>query len=470
MALELVTKPHLDWVRTLSPAEEEALRAVKAGKADETQHTACLAMLNAARDADRWILCDCREEEGQWPVIVPVRRTRARFALSNRPDTEEPHAGDCVFARGETGNRAGGGARPAVFDDMFDPFPDGETFAEDEPAPAAGDRWGFAGLSHGRPPRTVSAMLHTLTDAARLNMLAVADGFSSERQWLAEIERAAGAFRLAPGVPMPAFLFTDPADWRSGEVARKLEAAEPDWPERHKPFALLCWTARDVDGTGINRAHPRLGQVEVRSRVAAPEVGRNRVPGPWLFLGLVARSEDSRQWECLRARAQPVVSTLCPVPVDSHAERRALGTLRRLVHSLENDPGLREKLGGAVRAELEKPLFRFETAGGPCLPDFLLTVTRPGGRGHTPGRPGPRGADGRYDPGGVARYVVEVMGFDDAEYESGKVDMHRRMRTLGRLFRMEAPQFDSRRNPLRHQRERIAADIRNDMLRRWARK
>ena len=193
------------------------------------------------------------------------------------------------------------------------------------------------------------------------------------------------------------------------------------------------------------------------------------MPGPWLFLGLVARSEDSRQWECLRARAQPVVSTLCPVPVDSHAERRALGTLRRLVRGLENAPGLPETLGGGVRAELEKPLFRFETAGGPCLPDFLLTVTRPGGRGHMPGRPGPRGADGRYGPGGIARYVVEVMGFDDAEYEHGKADMHRRMRTLGRLFRMEAPQFDSPRNPLRRQRERIAADIRNDMLRRWGR-
>lgn len=469
MALELVTKPHLDWVRTLSSAEEQALRAVKAGEADETQHTACLAMLNAARDADRWILCDCREDEGQWPVIVPVRRTRKLFALSNRPDTEEPHAEGCVFARGETAHRTGGNARPAVFDDMFDPFPDGETLADDEPAPAAGDRWGFSGLSHGRPPRTVSAMLHTLTDAARLNMLAVSDGFSSERQWLAEIARTAGAFRLAPGVPMPAFLFTDPADWRSGEVARKLEAAEPGWPERHKPFALLCWTARDIDETGINRAHPRLGHVEVRSGVAAPEVGRNRVPGPWLFLGLVARSEDSRQWECLRARAQPIVSTLCPVPVDSHAERRALGTLRRLVRGLENDHGLREALGGAVRVELEKPLFRFETAGGPCLPDFLLTAARPGGRGHMPARPGPRGADGRYDPGGTARYVVEVMGFDDAEYERDKVEIHRRMRTLGRLFRMEAPQFDSPRNPLRRQRERIAADIRSDMLRRWAR-
>lgn len=86
-----------------------------------------------------------------------------------------------------------------------------------------------------------------------------------------------------------------------------------------------------------------------------------------------------------------------------------------------------------------------------------------------PGRPGPRNADGRYDPGGIARYVVEVMGFHDPEYERGKADMHRRIRTLGRLSRIEAPQFDSRHNPLRRQCERIAADIRSDLLRRWAR-
>ena len=198
---------------------------------------------------------------------------------------------------------------------------------------------------------------------------------------------------------------------------------------------------------------------------------QNRVRGPWLFLGLVARSEDRRQWECLSASAQPIVSTLCPVPVDSHSERRALGTLRRLVRGLEADPGLREALGGTLRAELEKPLFRFETAGGPCLPDFLLTITRPGGGGHMPGNPGPRRADGRYDPGGVLRCVIEVMGFDDAEYESGKADMHRRMRTLGRrLCRMEAPQFDSPDYPLRRQRETIGADIRSHIMRRWGRK
>ena len=106
MAFELVTKPHLGWVRTLSPAEDRALRAVKAGEADEEQQAVCLAMLNAARDADRWILCDCQEEEGQQAVIVPVRRTRSHFALSNRPDTEGAACGG-LPVRPRQGRRRG---------------------------------------------------------------------------------------------------------------------------------------------------------------------------------------------------------------------------------------------------------------------------------------------------------------------------------------------------------------------------
>lgn len=70
----------------------------------------------------------------------------------------------------------------------------------------------------------------------------------------------------------------------------------------------------------------------------------------------------------------------------------------------------------------------------------------------------------------VARHVVEVIRFDDPEYESGKAEKHGRVRTLGCLFRMEAPQFDSRHNPLRRQRGRIGADARSDILRRRDRK
>lgn len=95
-----------------------------------------------------------------------------------------------------------------------------------------------------------------------------------------------------------------------------------------------------------------------------------------------------------------------------------------------------------------------------------------GGRTGTirPGHSGPRRTDGRYDAGGILRCIVEVMGFDDSEYERGRSEMHPRMRTLGHLYRMEAPQFDSGHNPLRRQRERIAADICSDILRCQAQK
>ena len=55
---------------------------------------------------------------------------------------------------------------------------------------------------------------------------------------------------------------------------------------------------------------------------------------------------------------------------------------------LETDPGLRGALGGTVRVALEKPLAAIDVAGGPCLPDFLLTVARPGAYDHLPGGPG----------------------------------------------------------------------------------
>ena len=185
----------------------------------------------------------------------------------------------------------------------------------------------------------------------------------------------------------------------------------------------------------------------------------NRVPGPWLFLGIVARPEDDGPWECLAAWAQPIVAPEWPVPVDSGQERRAFKTLRRLAACLEDDMALRRALGAGVRVRMEKPLTNYETALGPCLPDFLLTVTLPDAMaGAEPGRP---------DGGAIARYVVEVMGLDDPGYERKKAKMHARMGRIGRLFRMEAGEFDSRFNDIERQGERIAQDITNDLVWRW---
>ena len=165
----------------------------------------------------------------------------------------------------------------------------------------------FTGLPAGSRHRTLANMLRTLMQTARLNTLHGAERFSSPREWLPEITRAAEQFYIADGVPASDFLFTDPAGWAEGEVARRLEEAEPDWPKGATPYAMLCWLARDLNDDEINPANPQEGHVEVASGVLSPRVFLNRVPGPWLCLGIVARPKQDEPWECLAAWAQPIV-------------------------------------------------------------------------------------------------------------------------------------------------------------------
>ena len=183
------------------------------------------------------------------------------------------------------------------------------------------------GLSQGQRPWTMRGILWTLMHTARLHRLAVADGFSSSRGWLAAIEKAAEQFYLPPEVPASEFLFTDPKSWNSGEVGRRLDAAGQDLPKFEEPFAFLCWPALDVSEYEINGRNRELGHVKVCTPVVRPIIGDKPVRRPYLFLGAVERSEDGKRWECTKACAQPIVATDCPIPVDSHYERRALGSL-----------------------------------------------------------------------------------------------------------------------------------------------
>ena len=136
------------------------------------------------------------------------------------------------------------------------------------------------------------------------------------------------------------------------------------------------------------------------------------------------------------AYAQPIAAPDLPIPVESGYERQALLSLPQLVRDLRSDGELREALGGAVEVELQKPLFPVRVREGLCLPDILLTVTRPDAA-RRPGDPDPGSSDGPFDDCDKARYVIEVMGFDDAEYERKKEETHARMERLGRVIRLE---------------------------------
>ena len=460
MVLHLVrnrrAKPPLSIVRALSAEEEDALRRVKEGIDRPGENPVYSATVTSAWAERLWILCDCRDGSPKERAIITLARKKKSGLVhfSNIPRTEVPHVEGCLFAPGDGARRR---MPDIVFGDVLRPVAER---AGDE-GPGLGPQQRIAMPGTGSRSPSLAGHLRRLMQAASLHRLSVCERFASPRDWLAGIARAAGAFRTPEDVAVSDLLFTDPRTWASGHVAKVLDRLQAEWPKKKgTPFVWLCWMARDIDGCEVNRAHPALGHVRVLTDMVVPTVMGNRVDGPWLFLGEVGRSPETGRWECMEACAQPIASARRPVPVDSHNERRALGALRSTIRSLENDADLGNALGGAARVDLEKPLFDIETVGGPCRPDFILTVIRPGGPDGGP-------ADGRHLLGDSARYVIEVMGFDDPEYESAKAKTHRRMRNLGRLFSMDAGQFDSRRNDLQRQAERIARYIRNDLMLRW---
>ena len=461
MVLHLVrnrrAKPPLSIVRALSAEEEEALRRVKEGIDRPGENPVYSATVTSAWAERLWILCDCRDgSPGERAIITLARKKKSGLVhFSNIPRTEVPHVEGCLFAPGDGARRR---MPDIVFGDVLRPV--AERAGGEGPGLGPQQRIAMPGTGSRSP--SLAGHLRRLMQAASLHRLSVSEGFASPRDWLAGIAHAAGIFRTPEDVAVSDLLFTDPRTWASGHVAKVLDRLRAERPKAETPFAWLSWMARDIDGCEVNRAHPALGHVRVLTGVVVPTVMGNRVDGPWLFLGEVGLAPETGRWECMEACAQPIASARRPVPVDSHSERRALGALRSLVRSLENDADLGRALGGAVRVDLEKPLFDIETVGGPCRPDFILTVIRPGGPDGGP-------ADGRHLLGDSARYVIEVMGFDDPEYESGKAKTHRRMRNLGRLFSMDAGQFDSRRNDLQRQADKIARYIRNDLMLRWGR-
>ena len=447
-------------IRKLTQDEARSIEAVKRDGTSPTVEPYFSLVQMLVRDGLR-IECGCRPDLPRGPLLGTRRKRDGRTFVVNLPKQNVAHAEDCVF-RVERPPMP-----PIVHSDVFKLISHADADRDDIDPDFPVNRKS-RGLWQGQRPRTMRGILWTLMHTARLHRLAVADGFSSSRRWLAAIGKAAEQFYLPPRkVPASEFLFTDPKSWNSGEVGRRLDAAGQDWPEFEDPFALLCWFARDVSEYEVNDTNRELGHVRVRTPVVRPIIGDNPVIGPYLFLGVVERSGDGRRWGCTKACVHPIVAANCPIPVDSHYERRALGSLRSLVRNLEKSGKLKKALGGAVRVELEKPLIRTEVSGGPCLPDFLITVTRPNAYSHLLQGPGHPKHHGRFNPRDRARYVVEVMGFDDEEYERDKEETHPRMRRIGPVWCMEGSEFDSVDNPLRRQREEITADIEDDLLEWW---
>ena len=308
----------------------------------------------------------------------------------------------------------------------------------------------------------------------RLNGHRLLDRFVAVMNRIGETRQGAFARGIAP---------VDDAGY-GGAIARAERLANEDGLEeaarRRLRAELEAHAALAADWLEFERLFREAGELDERYRELEQRAVREDVPRSLLSEWTAWRDRNLRfekdaRWvfgderidECRMAYAQPIAALELPIPVESGYERQALLSLPRLVRDLRSDGALREALGGAVEVELQKPLFPVRVREGLCLPDVLLTVTRPGGSGHGPGDPDSGSPDGPFDDSARARYVIEVMGFDDAEYERKKEETHRRMERLGRVIRLEGKRFGSDSNGLERQRDRITGRIAKELIRRW---
>lgn len=436
----LVRKRDLSVAVALTSEQVYAIRTVENGDGDEHLRSVVVGVMERAHAQGLWLGCDCRRDAGRRPVVAPCRSHLGNdyWRVLGTPQLE--HDRECAFHRShlrrEFDRRWNREARqpPGGYIAVLRKEAAERRLAEGNEG-LEGDRPRGA---HARP--ALSRWLLRLLVEAGLHRVDTGNGFEHPGQWMGWIGTATRAHMVAPGRCLSQWWFPYAGDWQSKRVHAKLRAAAGDWPHGHRPQAFLSWVVSEAAADAVGREGQRT-HVEVAKRVGRPTVGRNAVPGPYLFIGVVGLGGVRRGYECIEAYAQPIVARECPVPVDSHYERRAFGTLRATMKILE-----REFRGTAFR--LEKPVFDVETPDGPCLPDFVITAAR--------------GEE-------KVQFVIEVMGFERAAYLKGKEVTHPRMETLGTLCTMQGAAFDGSDDGVTNEGRKVTRRIREVLRARWAR-
>ena len=437
MVLHLLDKRDRSPKAPLSPEQRDALRAVARGEGDESASALVRGVIAVARRDGLWLGCDCREENGARPVVAPCRNRLGTEYWRVLGYPQVAHDPDCVFHRANAGDRSDNlWNRPArqapegyfsVLRNARDPTPGTE--------PEDGDER-YAGAV---PRPALSRLMLMLIERAGLNRLSVADGHRNERTWSEALAGSTDRLEIAPGCPLTDLWFPRPRMWTGKFVHARVRAAARIWPAGHRPQGFVCWVVGDVDDYAANTWRG-TDPIEVVSGIGRPVVGQHPVRGPYLFIGAVGLPRGSGGYACLEGWAQPIVATDCPVPVDSHYERQALGTLRTTLAIL------RAEFADAA-FDLVKPLFESDTPLGPCIPDFVVEATR---------------------GGGTLSFPVEVMGFQRPDYLDGKEITHPRMATLGPLCTMDATRFD-RPGGVTSEGRKVTTSIRRVFRERWRR-
>ena len=413
MKLKLVKKNGAA-VRPLEEKENTAFRAVANGDPYLASESLVIDVLKSARKEDQWLKCDCKNNNG--PILVPCLRSDTGMFYLRTLSRKNLHEEGCeLYGKpihcipANLWDEKRKARKPpegyfAVLQEIFEVH----GLADKNTTQPSRNK------ARGSPRRpALSQQLLRVMENAELNKLSSADRFADRRNWYNDISEIISAIKIAPNILLSKLWFSDVRMWNDGTVHKKMTEASKEWPKGHKPQGFLCWLVWDVDkdGVGLKKDNNR---VDVINGVNQPIIHGNPVSKPYLFLGVVGLPTNEKSgYQCIAAYAQPIVASDCPIPVDSHYERVALGKIKyQLRQILDDYPD--------VEFEITKPVFEIETKAGPCLPDFIITARR--GKN-------------------VEKFIIEVMGFERSDYLEGKEVTHPRMKTLGTLITMDASKF-----------------------------
>lgn len=364
------------------------------------------AVVRRVQQRDGWFRCGCLGPGEDPPVLVPVKEAYIRREAS-RPD----HADGCPFesdaedrarhARSLRAREPGDGFRLARAIKAAGSAP-----ARDD-ADSGGEPGAEAGQGASRGPAKVyyrtklSQLLFELLHAAGVHR--VGPGPRGRETQVQALYAAARGISLGGELRLSSVLETNPdrlQDFIGGIRARAR------WPRGRRPHGVLVFVAARIEGEALVAASGASVAVEGPISVFGPGRGWVR-RGPFVVAVLVASPDGHTPPVPLEAYAHPCWSNDDMLPVDSTHERRCLGIL----------VGFQGWMAGqGCAVEIEKPLHdrsRYytgrEEADGVVKPDFEGTV---------------RTATGVF----LRSFVIEVKGFDHAEYRRAKARLERAVR------------------------------------------
>lgn len=400
------------------------VRHCSGGRAQEDE-TLLARFMAEARDNDQWLVCGCRGETDDMPVVTIVRQGQGRGAPSGcaYPDhharrlqkKRPPHDPNCPLhnAHFTGGEEASAFRRPLPeLEVLFSALrrssgepPEAQAFAE------SSFHLGQRTLS----PPSLATLLWRIMHQAGLNAWTVRSR-SGCAAHLDALRKAGFVFSVDPAVRLPKVLTL-----RADALRRVTRAIAGQSWANHPPQGYLIGFAHELDRHAFFTAG---GKVEVAEPIIRPRYFENYIAGPFLVIVLLARLDGVGPIVPLRAYAQPVLSGDWLLPVDSDLERRAAHLLRRLAEE-------EASAGRAIR--VRKPLFSMDVPGGACVPDFVID---------TGGRRDRRGS-----------IVLEVMGLSTDEYLRQKMRTHLLMQQVGPILKAGTEDIDKRE-------EELLADLR----------